>query len=89
MVGGLIAFFEGKKIKKVEGVPVEEEEVNGDVEKTTQEPSVGKRPEGEKALVGVNGHVVAAGAGAGAAEDGKVPARTREKIRGKHWYERH
>ena len=47
-LGGLMAFNEGKAVKKVEGIPVEEEEVLGDVEKVIDGDRLRKQKEKEK-----------------------------------------
>ncbi len=96
IVAGIVVFREGKKIKKVEGIPVEEEEVEGDVEKGQESLGVTKdndgkvdgKSRGEKTQNGMNGEVVVVD---GASDAGRLDlTRTRtEKTKGKHWYERH
>ncbi len=95
-MAGIVVFREGKKIKKVEGIPVEEEEVEGDVEKGQESLGVTKdndgkvdgKSRGEKTQNGMNGEVVVVD---GASDAGRLDlTRTRtEKTKGKHWYERH
>ncbi|KAL9108744.1 MAG: hypothetical protein Q9227_006540 [Pyrenula ochraceoflavens] len=80
MAAGLAAFFAGKKVKAIEGIPVEEEEVLEDVERGEVEKK--KKKDGER--------------GEGEGREGEEPelgivrTRTRtEKKKGKGWFERH
>ncbi len=85
IIAGIVVFREGKKVKKVEGIPVEEEEVGGDVEKGQEALGLannGKANEKSNESREQNGGVLADG-GAGR------PALTTKKTKGKHWYERH
>ena len=47
-LGGLMAFNEGKTVKRVEGIPVEEYVVLGDVEKVVEGNRLKKQKEKEK-----------------------------------------
>lgn len=47
-LGGLMAFNEGKRVKRVEGIPVEEEEMLRDEEKALHERRVGKAEKKEE-----------------------------------------
>jgi Protein of unknown function (DUF2985) len=95
IVAGLVVFIEGKKIKKVEGIPVEENEVEEDVEKGQEALGLGKGRDrkvaennGEKAQDHVNGQVVAVD-GDVAGERPVLTRKRTEKTKGRYWYERH
>lgn len=101
IAAGIVVFKEGKKVKKVEGIPVEEEEVENDAEKaqeslgvTTAGPSEGNEKgqatnvaeeRNGKAVVPADGNEMEDG-------DAKSPLTRKstrtEKTRGKDWYER-
>ena len=94
IIAGIVVFREGKKIKKVEGIPVEEREVGDDIEKGQEALGLGndkkaneksdddQRPNG----VGRQDGGVLADADAGRPA---LTRKTTEKTKGKHWYERH
>ena len=91
IIAGLVVFFEGKKIKKIEGIPVQEEEVRGDVEKGQEALGVGTdgnlngKPNGEKNRNAINGQDII-----NRDAEAERQAFTRmEKTKGKHWFERH
>ncbi len=92
IIAGLVAFFEGKKIKKIEGIPVQEEEVEGDLEIGQEALGLGndakikEKPNGSKDQNDANGHAVVNG-DAGGERPGLTRTRT-EKTKGQHWYER-
>jgi hypothetical protein len=102
IIAGIVVFREGKKIKKVEGIPVQEEEVKGDVERGEEAAGVtgkgeagkGGKVDGEKVLGkvqnGVDGQVVSGEWNVDIG--GEKPGLTRTttaKTMGKGWYERH
>jgi Protein of unknown function (DUF2985) len=93
IIAGLVVFFEGKKIKKIEGIPVQEEEVEEDVEKGQQalgvgtDGSVNGKSNGGKNQKDIEGQAVVNGV-AGAERQGLTRTVT-EKTKGKHWFERH
>lgn len=102
IIAGIVVFREGKKIKKVEGIPVQEEEVKGDVERGEEAAGVtgkgeagkGGKVDGEKVLGkvqnGVDGQVVSGEWNVDIR--GEKPGLTRTttaKTMGKGWYERH
>lgn len=95
IVAGLVVFVEGKKIKKIEGIPVEEEEVGVDVEKESRMvgPPNGRNAmaadnsKGKKEQDDVDRKVVSDRGGDG--EHSIGTRTTTEKTRGKHWYQRH
>lgn len=94
-MAGLVVFVEGKKIKKIEGIPVEEEEVGVDVEKESRMvgPPNGRNAmaadnsKGKKEQDDVDRKVVSDRGGDG--EHSIGTRTTTEKTRGKHWYQRH
>ncbi|ERF73958.1 hypothetical protein EPUS_05381 [Endocarpon pusillum Z07020] len=91
IIAGIVVFREGKKIKKVEGIPVEEREVENDIEKGQEalglgnDKKVNEKSDDDQRPNGI-------GRQNGADGDAGRPALTRkttEKTKGKHWYERH
>jgi Protein of unknown function (DUF2985) len=93
IAAGLVVFFEGRKIKKVEGIPVEETEVEGEVEKGQQALGLGKdekvdaKSKGEKGQDGTNGQVALVDGDGNGERPGLTRTRT-EKTKGQYWYER-
>jgi Protein of unknown function (DUF2985) len=93
IAAGVVVFREGKKIKKVEGIPVEEEEAESDAEKGQEALGLGADGNGAnqfKGEKGQNGQIVAGlDNGVGAGERPSLTRKTTEKTKGKYWYERH
>ncbi|NJR31205.1 DUF2985 domain-containing protein [bacterium] len=73
IIAGLVVFVEGKKIKKIEGIPVEEEEVEEDAEKAR----------------GSSAPPVAVDNNNDEKEMPHLTRTRTEKTKGKHWYERY
>jgi hypothetical protein len=96
IAAGVVVFREGKKIKKVEGIPVEEQDVEGDAEKGQEALGLGTdgmegdKSKGEKGQSAVNGQGEGAlDNGTGGGERPGLTRKTTEKTKGKYWYERH
>jgi Protein of unknown function (DUF2985) len=96
IVAGIVVFRQGKKVKKVEGVPVEEEEVEEDVERgiaglggagTTGKPDEKLRANAEKGQNELNGQVMHVGTNEERPGLERKTTRT-EKTKGRGWYER-
>ena len=79
MAAGLAAFFVGKKVKAIEGIPVEEEEVIEDVEKRAA-----RKRDNAKLVNGSSGNNEEGDGG-----ELEVVETRIEKKKGKGWFERH
>jgi hypothetical protein len=100
IIAGIVVFIEGKKIKAVEGIPVHEYDVFETVEERmeNQEKEAKKHKKDKKAKKDKKHadtiEVKDASTETGEPNDGLRPTLTRthtrtEKVKGKHWYERH
>jgi hypothetical protein len=101
IIAGVVVFIEGKKVKAVEGIPVHEYDVFETIEEkqaaahekaARKHKKHNKDQEGNERLEGESGRRTSTEMEKSAQE--LKPALTRthtrtEKIKGKHWYERH
>ena len=78
IAAGLMVWKEGGKVKRIEGIPVHEEEVLRDIE-LGEENKEREKEQMEKVVIGAGGGHL----------EGKVVEVRIKKHKGRHWYERH